>query len=768
MATCTVQVNYSMRPARIAFLVEKADPAVLEQIFRLNTTLWGGLLNPIVALDGRDRLQVGRHYAYGALPYEQELLALLRAFDPDILINYSGVDLPRFLAPFEERTFSQDVMRWNPWGTGETSSFLEVWPFLHHYWTREVRFLPKPNEEYGYIDLDASDSSRAFLVARFGAYPEGGDGNEVLTSNFSARPIAYNRVFRESFSLDKWVFPIHISSLQLEISRPTSFEDHIFFLLDTSRIFDVIDFWNLRAAGYRVFPLPLEHYEDFGPSAKAFAEISVYPINQNVTTNSEIVKARSVDDAELDKAGQWLLSLGAKQLSLQGWVPRFSDSPRDAGTHQEMQIRPPTSLERTEVVVFNDGRGNLRISPPDCELSGLYSSQHWATEIQALGTTADDRTFRLPWLRPACDAVVAHRIGRWDPHFSTRVSQFGMVTLQRADWENILIEEPTVTEVLRAYLKDGGFSYLKTSTPGLTLERIVEQFGGLYSCGVLRNSGVRKIIEALAHGKRAPSNEIRGTLYRSLPSDKTQRRREFESILSSLIQAQVLRQGFELQCSRCQRIDWYHLSELGTSFRCKKCFHDQLVPTLDGRDLYYVSDGLFRLEGKVAGSLTSLLSLLFIRQFAGHDAKYAPSFDYMDGTTPGERDFAVFASKFLRQDLDVIIGECKSLKEIGTNQRNAISQLGQRTGAYLAFCTLSDEFSADDRSFFIELVAAGQRPIFLTRKHLEMPYQEIGKYRHENFWPGRDAELLSRLTIRETLGGDFADKYRLHVPRRRN
>jgi hypothetical protein len=174
---------------------------------------------------------------------------------------------------------------------------------------------------------------------------------------------------------------------------------------------------------------------------------------------------------------------------------------------------------------------------------------------------------------------------------------------------------------------------------------------------------------------------------------------------------------------------------------------------------FYVSDGLFRLEGKVAGCLTTILSLLFLDHFIGHDVKYAPSFDYTDGTTHGERDFALFASAFLQEDVDVVIGECKSLEEMEENQRKAILQLGEKTGAYLAFCTLSDSFTPDDKLFFEQLVVAAQRPIFLTRKHLEMPYLEVGRYRHEKRWIGRHVELISRLTIREVLGDAFADKH---------
>lgn len=764
MSTRTLQINCNTRPVRLAFLVDKPDPSTLEKVFTLNTQLWGGSLNPVVILDGNTRKQVGAYYAYEDSTYEQEQLWLLKAFDPDLLINYSNTQLPSFLDPFKERTFPLDVMRWNPWGTQEMMSFLEVWPFLEQYWRKEFRFLQKPQEKYGYIALDTPGDPRTYLVARFGSYPEEVDGNAVLAANFGGKLIVYNEGFRKSFSQKEWVFPIQITTLQMEIPIASRLSGYILFLLDAENVFDVVDYWNLRAAGYRVFPLPTSHYQDFSQSAKLFAEQSVYPINPNVTTFAEVVKARSVDDSQWEDAGKWFVSLGVKaeRLSLRGWVPRFRTWGPDHRVHPETQIRPPVSEEGNEVVVFDDGHGTLRVSGPDCELRGPYLSQHWATELQALGTTDEERTFRLPWLHPQCDALANHKVGHGFGPYSSRVSRHGIVVLQRGDKENLWIEEPKVAEVLRAYLKDGGFTYLKTSTPGLTLTRIVEQLGGLQPCTVLQNSGVRELIEKLAYGSHAPANDVRRIIYKSLPSDED-RQDAFKSILSRLVETRVLRQGFELQCDRCQRHGWYHLNDLGTEFRCKKCFHVQPVPNLDGMPWYYVSDGLFRLEGKVAGCLTTILSLLFLTHFVGHDTRYSPSFDYTDGTTQGERDFALFASQFLEEDVDVVLGECKSLKELEENQRNAIKQLGEKTGAYLAFCTLSEAFTPNEKLFFEQLVVAGQKPILLTRKHLEMSYLDVGNYRHESRWIGRDVELVSRLTIGEVLGSEFADKHQLGV-----
>jgi len=329
--------------------------------------------------------------------------------------------------------------------------------------------------------------------------------------------------------------------------------------------------------------------------------------------------------------------------------------------------------------------------------------------------------------------------------------------------ENIWIEEPKVTEALQAYLKDGGFSYLKTSSPGLALERIIEQMGGLLPCSVLQNSGVREIIAELAGGSAMNAQTVRKMIHKTISVPKSQRQETFEAILRKLISTRVLRQGLELQCNKCQRHDWYHLTDLGEDFRCRKCFHVQPVPLLDKRPWHYVSDGLFRLEGKVAGCLAAVLSLLFLRIFFTHGMKYVSSFDYTDGGNGAERDFAVIASEFFQDDVDVMIGECKTSKELEQKEKNETKRLGERTGAYLAFSTLSSKFTKDDELFFEQLVESGQKPILLTQKHLEMSYLEIGKYRRAKYWVGRDAELLSRLTIREILGDEFADKHGLRI-----
>ena len=97
MSIRTLHFSCNVRPVRLAFLVDKPDPTILEEVFRQNTLLWGGCLNPVVILNGSTRKVVGRHYQFHDTPYEEEAFLTLKEFDPDVLINFNNATLPAFL-----------------------------------------------------------------------------------------------------------------------------------------------------------------------------------------------------------------------------------------------------------------------------------------------------------------------------------------------------------------------------------------------------------------------------------------------------------------------------------------------------------------------------------------------------------------------------------------------------------------------------------------------------------------------------------------------
>jgi len=293
---------------------------------------------------------------------------------------------------------------------------------------------------------------------------------------------------------------------------------------------------------------------------------------------------------------------------------------------------------------------------------------------------------------------------------------------------------------------------------------------------MFQNSGVREVIQKLSNGAPIHVEEVRRTLLRNTPLKRKQQIVTARNLLEDLIQKRVLRQGIKLQCQRCQRHAWYALGQFSDDFKCKLCFHIQPTPVLEENPWQYVSDGLFTLSGKMAGCLTAAVALICLQNFLSEDFKHVASFEYGDATSGAERDFAVFSSGFLENDVDVVFGECKTvetfpspnataqpsiLPDLQDKEKNDMRELGARTGAYLAFCTLAPDFSDTDKQFFRGLVEQRQKIIILTRRHLEMSHLDASHYRHSAQTFLRPAELLSRLTTIEALGQEFAQQHQV-------
>ncbi len=657
---------------------------------------------------------------------------------------------------FKDRTFTKEALRWDPWGKGEVPFFLEVWPFLRNYWRSEVRFSKEPPHKFAYMEPDGP--FKTYLTARLGAFADNDEGKKVLVEHFGAKLVAYDEEFRKA-PKSEWVFPIGTTAFDLRIPSPKPRSSDIFFLMDPTQMHDVVDYWNLRAAGFRVFSLPIDCYKDYQEPAKAFARWSMDPSVPKPFAGPTVVKGRSIEDDASIQVGQWLGSLDSELMPVvMGWVPRFGV--RADRIQPDIQIRAATAKDVSLNIMMSETAGEIQFPPP-CELSDGDQDQHWAIDLTAFGTS-DETTFRLPWLKPSCDEVAEYSFGHSFGPAASRVSKYGIVVMARGDHDHSLVNEPKVLDVWKAYLKDSGFTYLKTSSAGVALERIIEQLGGLYRCQIFQNAGVRELVHVLSDGSPKPAQFVQQAIYKAIPAKEKQGKAGRE-ILEGLISQQLLRQGFELQCEKCQRHDWYHLSEIAEQFKCKKCFHVQLVPLLDRQTWSYVSNGLFRLEGKMAGCATTILALIFFRACLGFGTKIVSSFDYTGPAGAGERDFAIFSADTLREDVDVIIGECKTALDLKDKEKKDIKEMALATRAYVAFATDAAEFSEADKAYFKELVEAGIKPVLLVRKHLEMSYMETGNYRHRAVALRSGVEALYRLTVIDTLGDEFALAHYIYI-----
>ena len=381
--------------------------------------------------------------------------------------------------------------------------------------------------------------------------------------------------------------------------------------------------------------------------------------------------------------------------------------------------------------------------------------------------------YKLPWLNSGCDALVSRKIGSSSDMDASHVSQEGLVTQHDGDSGDVRIAPITAIDVVRSFLHGKGIEYLRTSSPGLALTRIIEMLDGFYKCEIFQNAAIRDLLDELATGKSRLASEVRGAVKKSLKDYKlfgeTQTREQIsaraEALLSRAIEANVFRVGLEFQCSRCKRYHWYAVTEFDRGFNCKSCFAQEETPRLDTTSWFYASDGLFRSANKLDGNMSILLALSFFNELLDHDLKYAPSFDYKSEGEQHEMDFAVVSDRMFSGEVEMIFGESKSGTALKDEERKKLKSFGEKTGAYICFCTLADDFDDTDKTFFRDLVDTGVKVIMLTRAFLEMESFELSEYRLKND-PGRSdtrPDWLMRHTIVKILGAEFAKKHYIWV-----
>jgi hypothetical protein len=767
MATTTIETQCNARPTRLALILSKPEHGQLNAVFARACALWGGVFNPIVILDDSTRKTAGRHYTtYPVDPYLKIQSDLLKAFDPDLLITYSEEDLPQELSRWKHRTFPSAKLDWAPTGNDVQSHFVDIFPLLDDLWEKEFRGTDNPRLKIKYIEKTEAEKS-LFLAARFGLYTSN-DYYEFLQRNFKAETLIYDETFRSTHWPGDFQSMLGLTAHYCRPARQRR-RSHAFFLLNADDPFDVVDYWNLRAAGMYLFPLTMETYKECAVPIQDFGAASSYPINDTVTNRPTIIKAASITDERQQEVTIWIQEQKlVKEIVMQGWVPHYHT--KGYGVANEMDIEQVTGVERNATGVLVDGYGKIE-GPCPPFLSRRNVLEHWSMDLDFSTFRLPEACYDMPWLNSGCDALARGLVGSGFEMNMGRVSRSGLVARLDGDSSSIRIRPVRAEDVVKAFLRGVGIEYVGTSSPGLALKRIIEMMDGFDSCEMFQNAAIRQTLDEMATGNSRLVKVVRRMVVESLRDYKhfgeaatqPQKGQHADSLLSQAVDAGVFRVGLEFQCSRCRRYHWYATSEFDKHYNCKSCFSHELTPHLDFKEWYYASDGLFRSANKLDGNITIVLTLGLFNNLFDHDLKYAPSFDYKLNGNAHEIDFGIVAKEGFRGEVEMVFGESKSGMSLAEDERQKLKEFGEKSGSYLCFCTLADDFSNDDKEYFKALYEGGVKIILLTRFFLEMDSHSLSEFESEHRRRSTKVDWLMRTTIVRTLGNEFAKKHYIWV-----
>jgi hypothetical protein len=718
----SVNVTERFRRARIAFIVPEGDPAAFERSIRLNTTLLGGKVNPIVTYSAKS---------------QTESVAMLRAFDPDLL--HFPVELPKDWIPAEVKRSYPDYYTtlFFPQPNGRSwLQYQDILPMISFARTEHVR----GTEPRFYFPITVPGSTSAlFYATLYGAYPSDFDVDFERTFRERLRPfnLSLPPELPSLYVISKWdvITPIELTVAELEAY--SGGRDHprmVIFVGEPTSVVDLTDYWNVRAAGNIALFIPISTFDQYRSQVESLGRTDAGPA---LMDHASVIYSRTASDKQKTDFEAWLSSLFSNRS-----VPEKWDLTADFWNRTPPPVSKYHYRSQSQILVAPNERGDIEYHSVFPQW--LEPTESFAVE-QFIYVDTDFRTpsrpDRLVTSFPR-DPGVDSQLLKWSSH-NGRVTSAGLSFLRSPTWRHTRMHLPTSEELVAAIFKHRTFT-IKLSEPGKVTKQILLRLGGIEGCRVFKVPAVREVLELLNDGKAHPHNEVIAKIGRNradCPSIWVEPQKHIEKynsheLLDLMYRLGMIQQGWKLQCHTCSKYDWYPVSALGEVYACRYCFSEHPTPLLvyntDVAQFSYRANGLYQTENKMGGSVPVIVSLW---PFAHAERLGACGFTTsvevrpVDSTSTvlGELDFlVVMAPSGAANAFDLVFGESRNRTEFTSDDIQKTRRLADLFGASfvakhltLCFTTLKTAFSDDEKRLLNQLVQEGYRIIPMTKLDLD-------------------------------------------------
>ena len=710
------RIEQKVRPLRLAFLVDPRSTDALREAIQINSTLWGGAYNPIIPLYKKSP-PAWQDKPLRAPKAEVVIKGYVDAFDPDILIQ-CGAQLPPYLTTLGleivksseiwERHFQEKRAVAPKYGIGVFEVLEEV--FNEHFRYKEkfpVRVIvPRiPSKLAPYWAALLGEFPKDVHETVFKQFRTALDLEEVDVTPGTLRALLHGNV----------LFPRRITQFDLETRGRSGFrKDDFLFFMDATRNLDIIDYWNLRALGKQVLPIPkqLVNDADLRSIATDFVNRAHWPYRDNpkIQNYASFIRSRHVTMEEMQA---YATSLNIKKAengdwpayTLQHWYPRIWDEwGRDKDGADPADV---IGDEQTVEVAETKGRVQFQTFLPEFAIrSGGYHEARCANEVnfrfygtretvaQILPKTNGQNVKRA--ISPAASFPDDWRVGR-----------NGLVRLVKHHGWTEHWDVPLAQEVFFAWLKDLGWEP-ELSAPGLIAKEIFTQLEGFPR--VFANEDLLKLLEHMNGGpineRELSVGEVKNRLARM--SSRT-------GLHDYLISKNVFRIGAKVQCPSCRRNSWFSVDDLKDELFCPKCLKNfAAVGNIDQSTWCYKTAGPFSISGYADGAYCVLLSLDFIGE-RRLNRSLTSSFSFIAKGKGGPEIEADFGALWQEGMFGVItegaiFGECKTFGEFEKQDIERMRKIAARfPGAVIAFCTLRKCLESGEIREITKIAKAGRK-----------------------------------------------------------
>lgn len=710
-------ITLKVKPLKLAFLVSPKSSQSIREAIQINSTLWGGSYNPIIPLYKR-MPQTWKDKPLRAPKAETVIKGYIDAFDPDILVQCTK-DLPAYLNDLGLRIISPSEI-WEYFNKDKNElapTFgIGIFELLHLIFEEHFRY--QERFPIKVIIPKIPKSHALFWSSFFGEIPKA--ILDIIDKNYK-KPLDIKETKAEISKIKELLrgdvlFPRRIARYKLNtFNRSGPLKDTCVFFMDITKNEDIIDYWNLRALGRQVFPLPKQFKADkeLRGLLVNFLKRVRRPLKYNpkIYNFASFIRSRNTDMEEMKLFAQ-SLNLRKKTkdkpdepyYALQHWYPRIWDE----WARDKDGAEPDDIFAEEKSKEFSDTRRKIQFSTmlPEFAFEHIFHGEPRCANEISFRFYGTDEILAQVFPKSNKDNFIRSIASLGSFRRDWRVGRNGLIKLvedaRSEDWDI-----PLAQDVFLSWLKDIGWE-AQLSTAGLITKQIYRQLEGMVR--VLGNEDLLKLFEHMNGGpvneREIPVGEIKNRLKQISPRG---------NLHNFLISKNVFRVGAKIQCPHCMRNSWHSLDNIKEQLTCPRCLNDYpAVGNIDANVWCYKTTGPFSIPGYADGGYCVLLAVNFLTGHHLHGVGITPSFSFVAHKDKNklEADFSGFwrESTFKGVAEGVMFGECKTFGIFEQQDFLRMKNLAKQfPGAILIFCTLRKKLNKDEIKQITKIAKAGRK-----------------------------------------------------------
>lgn len=761
----------TLRPIRIAFVIPPWDRSAALYAMQISSFLWGGTYNPIIPL--HQRLDRSNPFFSEGGSAREVFEGYLKAYDPDYVVRLGSAKTAKVnLGNYTE--IDGDEILTGIGKSGSPAYGIGLFEIFVHLLQRDFRF--KLREK---VTFDVPETRGSLLwTSIFGdATPDlrpNVDHYLKAFPNYKRVPCA-EESYLDLFRHENW-FLRRLANREIQ-TRRKGFRDDWVYLLDGKSVEDVVFYWNLRALGWQILPVPISAQDipAVRSHVEGYIEANYWPHrgNPSIYNHTTLLKAPSITAKQHEDYAASLKLKPAKEegfgkLTRQHWIPRiWSDWDRRHNGAERAQI----SVKKIDVKLAPiENRFHVPSLLPD--FAGEFSrsgTPRCANEFEPRvygesGTYAE--------VIPEGGEHLARAVVRYSYH-EFRCSADGLVHYpSHKNWEHRL-ELPLAESVFQGWFKERGWD-TAVSDNGHIVKHVLKQFGGIWGSKWITNEAVLQLLHDIATQKWLEQKVFRGLV------NKAANKADFlnaDSLAKWLVDSNIVKLGVELTCPQCRQRSWFSVSEANYTVDCRQCLESFKLPTEAPDEIRwaYRGNGAFTSKHGTQGALAVILTLHLFTRSASDQVTPMFSFHAKKGGEEMEIDLGLH-TRIMRggfPERNVLFVECKSYNEF---QKADIDRMETFTrsfpGAAMVFATLRRELSRAEvtmmtrvakRMFNLRLKRGETAPLVILTGNELFSWKEPwdtwkdlgGKFSRYAHWPHEDEiDALAEATQFFYLGFD--------------